>query len=493
MKLNHLSVQLGTQTILNDLNWSIEAGQSWALLGTNASGKSTLAKLICGELDASKGELTERPHRAISVSLENQQAIYEQELYRDDSDFMDRIDHGSSVRQLMEEIAPWSAEHDRLVAQLRLETLLTRGYRLLSSGEARKVMIARALLQQPELLILDEPFEGLDANSREELQQRIKSLIQQGYWLILMVNQLADLGEGFSKLAILDKGRLVYSGDFPEQLEQQWQTLTQLNKQPWQLPERQSKFQLADWPNDKPLVDLKQGFVQYDDRFQFRDLDWQLLPGQHTQIAGPNGCGKSTLIGLITGDHPQCYRNDLTLFGYQRGQGESIWQIKKHLGYVSGSLHRDYRVSGNALTAVVSGLTDSIGLYQAVAEQEKALAMHWLDGVGLKHKAQVAFRQLSMGEQRLVLIARALIKQPPLLILDEPTQGLDDFNRYWVLQVIERIIQQGPTTLLFVSHRQDESLSVIHHRLNFLPQHLPQHSPQQQQDALYHIAHDSGQ
>jgi molybdate transport system ATP-binding protein len=207
--------------------------------------------------------------------------------------------------------------------------------------------------------------------------------------------------------------------------------------------------------------------VQYDETYQFRDFNWQLMPGEHTQVAGPNGCGKSTLLGLITGDHPQCYRNNLNVLGFQRGQGESIWQIKKHLGYVSGTLHRDYRVSGNVLTAIVSGLTDSIGVYQAVGETEKELAMSWLKLIGLEGKWNSAFKQLSMGEQRLVLIARALIKQPPLIILDEPTQGLDDFNRFYVLSIVERILENGPTTLLFVSHRQDETLSCITKRLEF--------------------------
>ncbi|TCS43719.1 molybdate ABC transporter ATP-binding protein ModF [Reinekea marinisedimentorum] len=474
MKLINLNLRLNKQTILNNINWHIQPGECWALLGTNASGKTSLAQIISGELAPSSGEIAGRPVQVAWVSLEAQQHIYERELYRDDTDFMDQLDAGTTVKELMCETAPWSDRHQQLAAALQLTPLLDRGYRLLSSGEGRKLMLANALLSEPELLILDEPFEGLDAASRNELHQVINQLIANGQWLLLMVNQQDDICSGFSQLALLDKGELRFTGAMPNDLAEQWQHLLTLRNKPMPLPARQSQFQLDDWPENKPLVHIENGFVQYDDTYQFQGLNWQLLPGVHSQISGPNGCGKSTLLGLITGDHPQCYRNRMQVFGYQRGQGESIWQIKKHLGYVSGNLHRDYRVAGNALTAVVSGLTDSIGVYKAIGESEKQLALSWLALIGLREKWNTPFRQLSMGEQRLVLMARALIKQPPLLILDEPTQGLDDFNRYYVLNTVERIIANGPTTLLFVSHRQDESLKIINHKLLFTESKAPE-------------------
>jgi molybdate transport system ATP-binding protein len=469
MKLKNLNLQRNKHLILKNICWHMNTGESWALLGTNASGKTSLAQIISGELTDFTGKIIDQPEHVAWVSLESQQEVYERELYRDDTDFMDQLDTGTTVKELMCEVAPWSARHEELSEVLNLTTLLERGYRLLSSGEGRKLMLAIALLKVPDLLILDEPFEGLDAASRADLHKVINRLIDNGHWLLLMVNQQADICTGFKKLALLDKGELNFTGDMPANLSQQWQHLLELRAQHIPLPARQSQFQLDNWPKNKPLVEIDHGFVQYDETFQFHNLNWRLTPGLHTQITGPNGCGKSTLLGLITGDHPQCYRNSMQIFGYQRGQGESIWQIKKHLGYVSGHLHRDYRVAGNALTAVVSGLTDSIGVYKNVGEREKQLALEWLTLIGLYDKRNTPFKQLSMGEQRLVLIARALIKQPPLLILDEPTQGLDDFNRYYVLSIVERIIENGPTTLLFVSHRQDETLALIKARLQFEP------------------------
>lgn len=467
MQLTNLTLAFDGIPALKNLNWTFGDDDQWTLLGTNASGKSAIARLLTGELKPSQGSIDTNGKRVEWVSLESQQDLYERELYREDTDFMDQLDAGTTVKALMEEIAPWSETCDQIVELLNLSPLLDRGYRLLSTGEGRRAMLARALLAKPDVLILDEPFEGLDKDSRAALKTSVAKLMQEGFRFLLIVNQREDVIEACSHLALLDKGELLYCGDMPTDLDSQWNHLLKLRAHDFELPPRQSEFQLPDWSTDKPLVTLTDGFVQYDETFQFKDFTWQLMPGEHTQVAGPNGCGKSTLLGLITGDHPQCYRNNLNVLGFQRGQGESIWQIKKHLGYVSGTLHRDYRVSGNVLTAIVSGLTDSIGVYQAVGDVEKELAMSWLKLIGMEAKWNSPFKQLSMGEQRLVLIARALIKQPPLIILDEPTQGLDDFNRFYVLSIVERILENGPTTLLFVSHRQDETLSCITKQLTF--------------------------
>lgn len=475
MQFNQVEVQPRHGPHLYLDRWQPEPGQSWALLGGNGSGKSALARLLCGDLPLAGGELRERPARVHWLSLESQQALYERELYRDDTDLSDQLDPGTAVRELMTEIRPWSADHDRLVQLLGMTALLDRGYRLLSSGEGRKVMLARAVLDQPDLLLLDEPFEGLDHQARLDLIEVLGQLAADGQWLMLLLGQRQDVPAWATHLALLDRGRLVLQGAASEVLAHpDWTAALELSaRRTLTLPERQSAFQLPDWPVDKPLVELQQGRVEYATGVQFEGLDWQLHPGEHTQIHGPNGCGKSTLLSLVSGDHPQCYANDLTVFGYRRGRGESIWDIKKHLGLVSGHLHRDYRVAGNALTAVVSGLTDSIGVYQDTGAHEAELARQWLALLGLGDKAGEAFKRLSTGEQRLVLIARALIKQPPLLILDEPTQGLDDVNRFRVLAAVERILEAGPTTLLFVSHRQDEQPALIQRHLRFAPAEGP--------------------
>lgn len=451
--------------------WTLGVGETWTVLGGNGSGKSSLARLLAAELPVKSGQVDGLPERVQWVSLERQQALYERELERDETDITDVPDMGTTARELLIEVAPWQSAHEQVVVLLHMADILDRGYRLLSSGEGRKVMLARALLAEPDLLILDEPFEGLDASAHAEFTAALGRLVADGLRLLLLVGHRQDIPQWTTHIGLLDHGRLAVAGPTAEiQQHPDWRAATELvQSAPPVLPPRQSEFQLPRWPDEQPLVELKAGRVAYGDTVQFAGVDWSFMPGEHTQILGPNGSGKSTLLKLVNGDHPQCYANDLTVFGHRRGSGESIWDIKKHIGYVSNDLHRDYRVAGNVLTAVISGLTDSIGVYQPTGEHEANLARQWLALVGLGDQAKTALRDLSTGEQRLVLIARALIKQPPLLILDEPTQGLDDLNRFRVLAVVERILRDGPTTLLFVSHRPDERLTLIQRQLEFVP------------------------
>ena len=192
--------------------------------------------------------------------------------------------------------------------------------------------------------------------------------------------------------------------------------------------------------------------------------------GEIHALLGENGAGKSTLLSLITGDHPQGYSNDLTLFGRRRGSGETIWDIKKHIGYVSSSLHLDYRVSTTVRNVILSGFFDSIGIYQAVSDKQHKLAQQWLDILGMDNRvADAPFHSLSWGQQRLALIVRALVKHPTLLILDEPLQGLDPLNRQLIRRFVDVLISEGETQLLFVSHHAEDAPSCITHRLEFVP------------------------
>ncbi len=219
-----------------------------------------------------------------------------------------------------------------------------------------------------------------------------------------------------------------------------------------------------------PLIVLNDGVVSYNDRAIINHLTWTVGPGEHWQISGPNGAGKSTLLSLVTGDHPQGYSNDLTLFGRRRGSGETIWDIKKHIGYVSSSLHLDYRVSTTVRNVVLSGYFDSIGIYQAVSDRQRKLAQQWLNIAGFSASAADApFHNLSWGQQRLALIVRALVKHPTLLILDEPLQGLDPLNRQLIRRFVDVLIGEGETQLLFVSHHASDAPACITHHLQFVP------------------------
>jgi len=224
-----------------------------------------------------------------------------------------------------------------------------------------------------------------------------------------------------------------------------------------------------DWITDPDanLVTLRRGFARYGEIEVFTGLDLTINRGDHTLITGPNGCGKSTLLQIITGDHPLCYVNDLSLFGRRRGSGESVWDLKRRMGILSPDLHRNHRVAGSALAIVVSGLFDSIGLYTTPNPAQQQLGRRWLQRLGLERKAQQAFRQMSYGEQRLILLARALIKTPPLLVLDEPTQGLDERNRMALLDFLAAIAKDQLATILYVSHRPDEYRDFFRQHVRF--------------------------
>ena len=217
------------------------------------------------------------------------------------------------------------------------------------------------------------------------------------------------------------------------------------------------------------LLEVKDLTAAYGGIQALRGVSLTVEEGQIVAVLGANGAGKSTLLSLIAGDHPQGYSNDLTLFGRRRGSGETIWDIKKHIGYVSSSLHLEYRVSTNVRNVILSGYFDSIGIYQAVSDKQHKLVQNWLDILGIdKRTADAPFHSLSWGQQRLALIVRALVKHPTLLILDEPLQGLDPLNRQLVRRFVDVLIGEGATQLLFVSHHAEDAPDCITHRLAFV-------------------------
>ncbi|MGV1100397.1 ATP-binding cassette domain-containing protein [Thiovibrio sp. JS02] len=445
-------------------DWQVEPGEFWCVLGSNGSGKSLLARLLSALQEPEAAETFTIPAPTVWLSFETQQALYEQELYEDDTNFLDQLDFGHTGLELLLQTGADRKSCRNIAGHFGIEGLLGRGCRQFSSGETRKIMLARALLQKPRCLILDEPYDGLDSASARELDRLIGQLSRSDLQLIVMVNQLQDVHGKADRLLLLHGGKVLCKGPAATVITRpEIRTLFQFDEK--QLPALPPPVrESGQFP---VLVEFAHSQVRYEDTLLFHDLSWQVKPGEHWYISGPNGAGKSTLLALISGDHPQCFQNGVTVFGHKRGSGESVWEIKRNLGIVSSALHRDHRVDGSALGVVASGLYDSIGIYRQVGREEKELALRWLAIVGMAPFSGQAFRALSWGQQRLVLIARALIKQPPLIILDEPTQGLDDLNRHLVLACMERMARLKVSTLLFVSHREDERLPLFRHHLRF--------------------------
>jgi molybdate transport system ATP-binding protein len=407
--------------------------------GPNGSGKSTAARVLEARVAGSR-----------LLSAESQQAFYEAQLAADESNFQQGVDTSSSVRQLLGE----AGRSHPLFAAFRLEGLWERGYRLLSTGEARKVLLLEAVLRAPSLLILDDPFDGLDRAACAELAQAIVR-VAEGLPVLVVgtfgARELPFAPEALREVVVIAERRLIFRG--PPQAF--------LARASDHAPRRRPPpVELGSWyePLDPrvPLVQLVAGRVRYGEQVVFEQLDFSVSAGQHTLIEGPNGSGKSSLLEMITGDHPQAYSNDLHLFGRRRGSGETVWDIKKSVGVVSARLHRDHRVGGSLEEVLLSGLFDSIGVYQKPEPSHRARARAWLTWLELGIAPSTAFRELSFGQQRLVLIARAAIKVPPLVVMDEPTSGLDAENRLRALELVASLCSQRKSTVLMVTHRADE-------------------------------------
>lgn len=462
-----------TRTLTLDV-LDIQSGDSWAFVGANGSGKSALARALADELVLLSGERRSDFSRQVRISFEQLQKLLSDEWQRNNTDLLSpgEEDTGRTAAEIIQEEVKDPARCAQLAAQFGITPLLSRRFKYLSTGETRKTLLCRALMPQPDLLILDEPFDGLDVNSRAQLAALLSDLSEQGYTLVLVLNRFDEVPDFIRQVGVLADCTLANRGTRQQVMADALvaQLAHSENLDGLALPETEDPAQKTTLPADHPLIVLRDGVVSYNDQPILNHLDWQVNPGEHWQIVGPNGAGKSTLLSLITGDHPQGYSNDLTLFGRRRGSGETIWDIKRHIGYVSSSLHLDYRVSSSVRNVILSGFFDSIGIYQAVSDRQQQLADQWLALLGLGgSRGDTPFHSLSWGQQRLALIARALVKHPALLILDEPLQGLDPLNRQLVRRFVDVLIGQGTTQLLFVSHHAEDAPQCITHRLSFVP------------------------
>lgn len=467
IEFNQVQAELAGGQALSIPQLKIDNQEYWAILGTNGSGKSALASLFSGGLKPIDGNLADLEALSVNVvSFEEQQALIDRERERDDSDILDIVTEGTLVIELLREVSQDESAIQIWVQKFRLEHVLHKGFRKLSTGETRKVILIRALLADADFIVFDEPFDGLDLHSQQTLREALEGLKSNGKNFILILNRLDEVPHWVTHLGFLHQFKLLAQGLKSDVLDQTVvKTLLYFNERDFVLPEPDSCSPKLELSDQQPLVQLNNGRVAYSDRLIFEGLTWTIQPGEHWAVLGPNGCGKSTLLNLISGDHPQCYANDLTVFGIKRGSGESIWEIKQHLGQISAALQWEYRASTNVISTVLSGLFDSIGLYNAVEDRQKKIALDWLDQIHLRDKANAPLHQLSYGEQRLVLIARAMIKQPALLILDEPCQGLDEANRQLVLGFIEKLAQQDQTTLLYVTHHTADLLDCFNKKL----------------------------
>lgn len=448
----------------------------WVVVGGNGSGKSALANALLGSLPLISGEFSSPFKQPALLSFEHQQKVLAQIFNDRNNDTVSPDDFGLTARQVIlgkasEDESKKTANFHRLSEQfatkLGISTLLDRPFMQLSTGESRKVLFCHLLVQQPDLLILDEPFEGLDKASVKAWQALLAEL-QTEMAIVLIVNRFNDIPAQASHIALLDNLQLILQGTRAEieplPLFNQLKFAEQNVFTP--IPEPASPIEIL--PANQPRFALNKVVIQYGERKILDNLSWTVEAGQHWWVKGENGAGKSTLLSVLTGDHPQSYSNEVKIFGKQRGSGETIWEIKQRIGYVSSQLHMDYRVNCSALDVLISGFFDSIGVYHQVPQSIQLKAQAWLERLNLTAFAKKPFRTLSWGQQRLLLIARAMVKHPPVLILDEPLQGLDGLNRTLVKQFIEQLVSNSQTQLIFVSHQESDAPNCLTHLFEFV-------------------------
>ena len=453
-------------------------GEHIAIVGPNGAGKSLLVDMLTGKYPLYEGELS------YDFSPSASKAVYDNIKYiafRDTYGSADANyyyqqrwnahdqDDAPVVRDLLGTIKD-DALKQQLFDLFRIEPMLEKKIILLSSGELRKFQLTKTLLTSPRILIMDNPFIGLDAATRDLLFQLLDELTRLASLQIVLVLSMLDDIPSFITHVVPVSNRTVgpkmtraeYLKAFREQ--DTAQSFDELQQRILNYPYEHANYDSAE------VVRLNKVSIRYGDRTILKDLDWTVMRGQKWALSGENGAGKSTLLSLVCADNPQSYACDISLFGRKRGSGESIWEIKKHIGYVSPEMHRAYLKNLPAIEIVASGLHDSIGLYKRPKEEQMSVCEWWMDIFGIAALKDRPFLQLSSGEQRLALLARAFVKDPELLILDEPLHGLDTYTRRRVKKVIEAFCQRRDKTLIMVTHYENELPATITHRL-----HLERH------------------
>ena len=472
IELNNVTASLGTDEqanfVVSNLTWQVASDQHWLLLGGNGAGKSALTAVLLDQAKISQGTRHCDFERIEMVSSQRQKQLIEAELLTDQDDIIDGKTQPKLVSELIYQQA--SANFDeqlcqQLITGFAFEPLLKQRLRALSTGETRKLMLIKALSNRPQLIVLDEPFDGLDVESTE-LLNTILAELSNSMSMLFVLNRLAEIPAFISHYGYVSAGKLQYQLASPveKQLNDLFKLL-HLEQTDLTIPRKDVEHSAPEF-HDAELVRLQNASVSYSGKVIFSQLNWTIKARQHWQLSGKNGSGKTCLLNLITGDNPQCYNNNIKVFGFQRGSGESIWQIKQYIGYISNALHMDYRVSISALNTIISGFYDSIGLYQQPTQRQLDIAMQWLALLGLSELKNTPFTQLSYGDQRMLLIARAMVKHPALLILDEPCLGLDEANRQRVLLLIEKICAAGSSTVIYVNHHAKDKIAGIEHYLD---------------------------
>lgn len=476
LSLHRATFRAGERFAFQRTDWVLYSNEQWALVGRNGSGKSLLAVALQGSLPVVEGSVeyhfpvsgTESPEQRVAcVSFEQQRGLAGDSLAAARWFSLEQ-EESAAVSDLLayesvEEINPFAVDEHRrgrgefarrwksVIRSLGIASLLDRRLVQLSNGEMRKILIARALLKQPRLLILDDPMAGLDAVYRAHFQQLIAALARRSDMrLLLMVSRAEDLPAVVTHVALLDRCRLLAKGPRAEMLRD-LRVVALLSAPQLRAAKTARKFIPG-----RELARLQDVRVAFGNRTVFRGLTWTIREGESWAVVGRNGAGKSALLSLISGNLSPAFAREFVLFGRCRGTGESRAWIRRHLGEVSPELHLHFAGGQTVLAAVLTGFTDTLILSSRPTSLRRREAVKWLRRFGLQQFVRTPFQNLSAGRQRMALLARALVRKPALLLLDEPCQGLDAQHRRIFLEAVQELVSKRRTTVLYTTHRANE-------------------------------------
>ena len=439
--------------LADPVNFVLHEGEQLAILGPNGSGKTKLVNTIIGRYPLLMNEVHydfgEYAHRMVFENI-HYMAFRDSYGDADGSYYYQQRWHSQDVElsPLVSDVLPAECADEYVAAlysDFAIDALLSKQLVMLSSGELRRLQIVKALMTNPRVLIMDNPFIGLDAHTRTQLIDLLQRLItERGLQLILVVSRREDIPNVVTRVV-------------------------EMKPLPPPSPKGRGLADIVKFSSygggeaSSSIISFRDVTLRYGERTIFEHLDWEVLRGERWALHGRNGSGKSALLGLVCADNPQSYACDISLFGRRRGTGESIWDIKRRIGYVSPEMHRAYLKDLPAIEIVASGLHDSVGLYVRPRPEQMNTCLQWMRVFGIEELAERTFLKLSSGEQRLVLLARAFVKDPELLILDEPLHGLDTERREMVRGIIDAFCSRPDKTLIMVTHYPEELPTCITH------------------------------
>lgn len=450
----------------------MQTGEHWAILAASGAEKTAFLETLYGRTSITQGRIMRffsqqyqeeqsKRGRVNSfrdlVSFVSQTYTFKnksnvQEFYyqqRFNSSEAEEADTVSNYLDQVEGKRPGFWNKENTMALLALTPLADKSLIKLSNGETRRLALAVGLLKNPKLFLMDRPLTGLDVATRRAFDGILDQITGSGIQVV-MTTSPEEIPKAITHVGKIIRGKLIALDD---------RSTLAIDK-PTGSPEETARIKtlITNYPSVpyKNLIELRDVSIRYGDKQLLQGVQWTVKPGERWALKGHNGAGKSTLISLLLGENPQAYANDFYLFDRKRGTGESIWDIKRPVGFVSPELSRYFPKNQTCIKVVLSGLFDTMGLFRQATPEQTVLAQHWLAAFDIPHIQHILLHQASLEDQRFCLLARAMIKRPALLILDEAAQGMDDEQRLRFKHIIDHICRETPIGLIYVSHYADD-------------------------------------